>query len=405
MQYKKAHRPLREIAHELGVDGVLEGAIARSGDKVHMTIQLIQAPSDTHLWAESYDRSANDIVSLPSEAAQTIAKRLGSVVPQPAAARFVRPEAHDAYLRGRYIWFSGNNEEAGKYFKKATELQPDYALGWSGLAVYYGAGTVEGELNPEDALAQSEAAAVKAIQLDDSLPEAHLALGSAIFLHRWDWERADQEITRAIELNPSFAEAYHFRSKMRTAMNRFPEAIEAEKKANELDPFERPFGMTLVYSSARQYDAAIGDARLRLETLPEDPSLHWTLWEAYRRKGQLKEAAQELEKFQALIGNKAAATNIRLSFEQGGYPAVLRWRISLQALRLARRSGRLVRPARPRRGDPLSSRRGHPAALTAPALDPERPGVRFPPLRRALPLSHPADRPLTGILKNPPTPL
>jgi tetratricopeptide (TPR) repeat protein len=99
-----------------------------------MTIQLIQTPKDAHLWAESYDRSANDIVSLPREAALTIAKRLGSAVPQSAPARFVRPEAHDAYLRGRFIWFSGSNDEAGKYFKQATELQPDYALGWSGLA-------------------------------------------------------------------------------------------------------------------------------------------------------------------------------------------------------------------------------------------------------------------------------
>jgi len=328
MQYKRAQRPLREIAHELGVDAVLEGSVARTGAKVHMTIQLIQAPTDTHLWAESYDRNANDVVSLPREAAETIAKRLNRVVPQPVPARFVRPEAHDAYLRGRYLWFLDRNDEAGKYFQRTTELQPDYALGWSGLAIYYGAGAVDGILDPRDALAQSEAAAVKAVQLDDSLPEAHLALGAAMFLHQWDWARADQEITRAIELNPSFAEAYHFRAKMRAALNRHQEAIEAEKKAAELAPFQRPFAMTLAYLLARQYDAAISDGRLRLETLPDDSSLHWALWEAYRRKGQLKQAAQELEKFLALTGNKAAAANVRLAFEQGGYPAVLRWQIS-----------------------------------------------------------------------------
>jgi TolB-like protein/DNA-binding winged helix-turn-helix (wHTH) protein len=328
MQYKRAQRPLREIAQELGVDAVLEGSVVRTGDKVHMTIQLIQAPSDTHLWAESYDRNANDVVSLPSEAAQTIARRLSSVAPLPTTARFVRPEAHDAYLRGRYLWFMDHNDEAGKYFQRATELQPDYALGWSGLANYYGAGTVDGILAPEDALPKEEAAAVKAVELDDSLAEAHLSLGAAIFFHQWDWKRADQEITRAIELNPSFAEAYHFRAKMRAALNRHQEAIEAEKKAAELDPFERPFAMALAYFLARQYDAAISDARLRLETLPDDPDLHWALWEAYRRKGQPREAAQELEKYQALTGNKAAATNIRLAFEQGGDPSVLRWRIS-----------------------------------------------------------------------------
>jgi len=115
---------------------------------------------------------------------------------------------------------------------------------------------------------------------------------------------------------------------MRAALNRHQEAIEAEKKAAELAPFQRPFAMTLAYLLARQYDAAISDGRLRLETLPDDSSLHWALWEAYRRKGQLKQAAQELEKFLALTGNKAAAANVRLAFEQGGYPAVLRWQIS-----------------------------------------------------------------------------
>ena len=325
MQYKGAHRPLPEIARELGVDGILEGSVERSGDKVHMTIQLIQAPSDTHVWAESYDRNANDVVSLPREAAQTIAKRLNNTVLQPTSLRYVSPEAHDAYLRGRYIWFSGSNEEAGKYFRKATELQPDYALGWTGLAGHYGAGAIGGDLNPEDAIPQTEAAANKAIELDDSLPESHQMLSAAMFL-KWDWARADQEIARAIELNPSFAEAYHLRSKMDTALGRNEEAIESEKKAMELDPFQRPFAMGLAYFSVRQYDAAINDARQRLETQPEDAGLHWILCESYRRKGDLKEAAQEWEKLMALIGDKGegiSATTIRRAFEKGGYKAVL----------------------------------------------------------------------------------
>ena len=325
MQYKGAHRPLPEIARALGVDGILEGSVERSGDKVHMTIQLIQAPSDTHVWAESYDRNANDVVSLPRQAAQTIAKRLNSAVLQSATQRYVSPEAHDAYLRGRYIWFSGSNDDAGKYFRKATELQPDYALGWTGLAGYYGAGAIGGDLNPGDAIPQTEAAANKAIELDDSLPEAHQMLSAAMFL-KGDWARADQEIARAIELNPSFAEAYHLRSKMDAALGRNEEAIESEKKAMELDPFQRPFAMGLAYFSVRQYDAAINDARQRLETQPEDAGLHWILCESYRRKGELREAAQEWEKLMALMGDKGegiSATTIRRAFEKGGYKAVL----------------------------------------------------------------------------------
>jgi TolB-like protein/DNA-binding winged helix-turn-helix (wHTH) protein len=321
MQYKGARRPLPEIARELGVDGILEGSVERTGDKVHMTIQLIHGPSDTHIWAESYDRDANDVVSLPKEAAQTIAKKLNSVVVEQAPQRYVSSEAHDAYLRGRYLWFAGKNEEAGKYFRKATELQTDYAPGWAGLATYYGQGA-GGELYPKDSLTKGEEAASKAVELDDSLAWGHLSLG-AIKFFQWDWVRADQEISRAIELDPNFGEAYHFRSKVLSAFGRNEEAIEAEKKAMELDPFERPFAMAFTYFLARQYDAAINEARLRLETRPDDISLHWALWEAYRRKGAEKEAAQELEKLLLLQGWTNSAAAIHRQFERGGYKAVV----------------------------------------------------------------------------------
>jgi TolB-like protein/DNA-binding winged helix-turn-helix (wHTH) protein len=327
MQYKGVHRPLPEIARELGVDGVLEGSVERTGDKVHMTIQLIQASSDAHVWAESYDRDANDVVSLPREAAQTIAKKLNSAALERAPQRYVNPEAHDDYLRGRYIWFTGENEEAGKYFRKATELQPDYAPGWAGLSMYYGQGVWDGQLDPKDC-APGEDAARKAVELDDSLPVAHLTLGASIFICRWDWARADQEIARAIELDPNYAEAWHFRSKMYSILGRNEEAIEVQKKAMELAPFERPFAMALTYFTVRQYDAAINEARLRLETRPDDVALHWTLLEAYRRKGAKKEAIQEWEKIMLLSGYKDVAASIRNAYEKGGYNGALLWEVS-----------------------------------------------------------------------------
>jgi TolB-like protein/DNA-binding winged helix-turn-helix (wHTH) protein len=323
MQYKGVHRPLPEIARELGVDGVLEGSVERSGDKVHMTIQLIQAQSDTHVWAESYDREASDVVSLPREAAQTIAKKLNSAVLQPTQVRYVSPEAHDDYLRGRYLWFADKNDEAGKYFRKVTELQPDYALGWTGLAMYYGQGVVDGQLDPADSSAAGEEAARKAVELDDSLPEAHLTFGAMIFVNRWDWVRADREIARAIELDPKYAEAYNFRAKIYVAIGRYEEAIEAQKKAQELAPFQRPYALGLVYVEARQYDAAIKDVRQRYETLQDSNGLHWILRESYRCKGMLKEAAQEWEKIYLISGDKEKAVNIRRTFEKGGYNALL----------------------------------------------------------------------------------
>ena len=323
MQYKGARRPLRDIARELGVDGILEGSIARTGDHVHMTIQLIHASTDTHVWAESYDRDVSDVVSLPGEAAETIAKRVNRVAAQPAVARYVNPAAHDAYLHGRYLWFASNNEKAGEYFRKATELQPDYARGWSGLSMYYGAGMIDGEMSPNDSLALEESTARKALQLDASLPEAHLVMCAAEFVVRWDWARADAECKRAVELDPFFAEAYHFRGTVLAALNRKQEAIDAQKKASELDPFERNYGLALTYVLVRQYDAALAEGLQHLESTPNDTFLHWILYETYRCKGMDKEATEELETMLSLMGKKESAESVREAYRRGGYKAVV----------------------------------------------------------------------------------
>jgi TolB-like protein/DNA-binding winged helix-turn-helix (wHTH) protein len=328
MQYKRVHRPLPEIARELGVDGILEGSVARSGNHVHMTIQLIQAPTDSHLWAESYDRDANDAVALPLEAAQTIAGQLNRAVLHPSTPRFVRPEAHDAYLHGRYLWFTDHNDRAGEYFKKATELQPDYSLGWSGLSAYYGAGAVDGELDPQQSLPAEESAARKAVALDDSQPWAHLVMSAAFFFDRWDFPGAEQEMSRSIALDPRFAEAYHLHAKMLGVLNRHREAIEAEKKATELDPFSRPYAMALVMVEARQYDQAISEARQRLESNPDEVSLHWLIYYSLRGKGLEKEAGQELEQTLLQDQGKSSPAIVRAAFQQGGLQGLVKWQLN-----------------------------------------------------------------------------
>ena len=150
MQFKGTHRPPEEVARALHVDGLIEGSITRSGDNAHVNAQLVGIPNDTLLWAQSYDRSVGDSARLPSEIALTVARRLQSVAAQPAAPPVVNAAAHDAYLRGRYFWFNNKNEEAGKYFRKATELQPDYAPGWAGLSYYFGLGCIHRWTRPED---------------------------------------------------------------------------------------------------------------------------------------------------------------------------------------------------------------------------------------------------------------
>ncbi len=188
MQYKNVHRPLKDIARELGVDGILEGSVVDAGGRVRVTVQLVHAASDTHVWAQSYTRDLSDLLLLQQELAENVAREVHSAsLPPKTSGRRVSPEAHDAYLRGRYNWFALNYETARVSFEKAIQLQPDYALACSGLADYYTAGSVGGLLDPKVALPKGEALAQKALQLDDSAEEAHNSMAAAYLFYRWNW--------------------------------------------------------------------------------------------------------------------------------------------------------------------------------------------------------------------------
>jgi len=325
MQYKGARKPLREIARALDVDGILEGSISRANGQVHMTLQLIRADSDTHLWADSYDRDLNDVAALPNQAARDIATRLHSSVARITKARYVNPEAHDAYLRGRFLWFRGQNEEAGKYFKKAVDLQPDYALGWAGLSLYYGE-EADGRANPAQALPQQDDAARKAVDLDAQLAEGHMALGVSILSNHWDSARALQELSRAIELDPRLTQAIHFRARILSILGRHQEAIQAQKTATELDPFERPWAMVTILDEARQYDTALAEAHQQLHAEPHE-NLYYLISVAYRGKGMPREWAEALEKYLQLSGDPTSAAPFHHAFQQGGQRAAVHWQL------------------------------------------------------------------------------
>jgi TolB-like protein/DNA-binding winged helix-turn-helix (wHTH) protein len=322
MQYRGARRPLREIARELGVDGVLEGSVKRSGNRVHMTVQLIYAPSDTHVWAESYDRDLNEIFSLPLELAQTIAKEVNTAVSPARPPRYINPEAHDAFLRGRYEWFSYHNVESAKYFRRAIEIQPDYAAAWDGLAGAYGGAAVVGELKPQEAWPQAEAATARALELDDRLPDAHNTNAGNFLFYRWDFVRAEQESARTIELGPNLADAYHLRSYALHALNRTDEALQAQRRATELDPFARPWALGVELWRLRRFDDAEKEARRWLAARPNDVSAHLLLSNVYRLQGKSKESVQELEQSLTSGGDQAGATTVRQAYERGGFKAV-----------------------------------------------------------------------------------
>jgi TolB-like protein/DNA-binding winged helix-turn-helix (wHTH) protein len=324
---KTLDRPLPEIGGELGVDGLLVGSVARSGDTVRMTLQLIQSSTGKELWTETYDRNLNEPVSLPADAAHEIFRRLNRADLPVSPPRIVKPAAHDAYLRGNYLWFKRQPDKAAGYFTSAIKLQPDYALAWAGLARCYGGSAIMGLTNPQDALNRQEAATRKALSLDESLAEAHLNMAAAM-LQRWNWPQAEQEIVRTIELDPGFAEAYHFRAIMLAALDRQSEALDAQKKSTDLDPFAHPGGLAYSYMLARQYDAAMKELRLDLEANPQDPILLGATLEIYRRDGMEKEAGKALEQILLASPDKTLAAKSQRIYQQGGYKALLRLQLS-----------------------------------------------------------------------------
>jgi len=329
MQYKKVHRPLADVARELGVDGILEGSVGRSGNRVHINAQLIYAPQDVHLWAESYDRDLNDLTSLQSDLARNIARQVGmttAAVGRPE--RHINPEAHDAYLLGRHYWLVSQYKKSQEYFQKAIELQPDYAAAWSGVADYYTASAVEGQITQEVAIAQAEPAARKAIELDDSLADAHHAMAAVYYFLRWDWNAAEKELARAIELNPHYSETHHLRSYLFDTLSRTDESLQEERKAMELDPFARPFGLALALLYAHQFDAALQEALARSEVQNNDATLVWIAGDIYTYKGMQAEGVQEWERALLLWGDKKHAAEMQRAFRRGGFRAVLEWNLS-----------------------------------------------------------------------------
>jgi TolB-like protein/DNA-binding winged helix-turn-helix (wHTH) protein len=324
MQYKGAQRPVRDIARELGVDGILEGSIERSADRVHMTVQLIYAPTDSHIWAESYDRDSTHAVFIPTELSRTVAEQIKVATSPAKPARYINPEAHDAYLRGRYFWLSFDPRQSIVFFQKAIDLQPDYAAAWSGMADSYSFATLNGEIPPQPLLEKALAAAHKAVELDDSLPEAHNSMAATAFLS-WNLTLADSESRRALELNPNFPEGHYLHYQILLVQNQRDAALAEAKLATQLDPFSRPWGLGNAYLNVRQYDAALNEFLLQVQARPTDGGIHLFLSQVYWLKGMYNESESELEKGDQLSGKSEEAAAFRRAFERGGEKAVERY--------------------------------------------------------------------------------
>lgn len=322
MHYKGKTKPLPEIASELKVDGVVEGTVQRSGDRVLVRAQLIHAPSDTHLWVQTYERDVKDVLVMQNEIAQAIAREVqaktSSSDPRSATAqRPVRPKAFDEYLQGRYLFWNKRTEEnlqkSIEHFQNAIKEDPGYALPYAGLADCYSAlGTVQvASLPPLEARRRAEEAARQALALDNGLAEAHTALGY-VDLFNWKWEAADQSFKRALELNPNWANAHNLYASSLMMKGLIDEAIASSTRARELDPFSLSISVQrgFLLENARRYDEAIEQLRSVIAMDPNHYQAYWTLGHTYAASGRFAEAIAASEKAVALSDRVPGALGI-----------------------------------------------------------------------------------------------
>jgi TolB-like protein/Tfp pilus assembly protein PilF len=308
---KSVPNDLPQIAKQLGVAHVLEGSVQKANDQIRVNVQLINALTDTHLWAETFDRKLTDIFAVESEIAKTItdtlqAKLSGSEQHAIAARPTENTEAHQLYLKGRFFWNKRTANDLKKsieYFEQAIAADPNYALAYAGIAdAYvwlpgYTAGT------PQDCYPKAKAAATKALQLDDTLAEAHTTLALAIWLYDFDAPQAIKEFQRAIELNPNYAIAHQqYGNNTLSALGRFDDAIVEGKRAVELDPLSLVINtdMGSDYYYARRYDEAIAQLHKTLEMDPGFYIAHLVLGQILDAKGARDAAIVECEKARVL---------------------------------------------------------------------------------------------------------
>jgi TolB-like protein/DNA-binding winged helix-turn-helix (wHTH) protein/Flp pilus assembly protein TadD len=412
MPYKGARKPLSLIARELNVDAVVEGTVLRSGEQVRISAQLIEAPADKHLWAQSYEGEIRDTLALQNQVARAIAEQIRiSLNPQEQAAlkkdKVVNPEAYVSYLKGRYFWNKRTADSlraAEAYFNQAVEEDQNYAQAYSGLADTY---ALLGDwqyaaMTPKEALPKAKAAALKALQLDNTLGEAHNSLAFCLDGFDWDFESAEKEFRRAIELNPGYATAHHWYAWHLSLIGRNTEAISEMKKAQNLDPLSLIINADLaeLLVIAHSYDESIEQSRKTIEMDPNFGLAHNQLAQAYLQKGMYQDAIAELEKAVQLSGSSPTCTaNLARA-----YAATGRKSNALQLLSDLKNNSSpsdshaseiaVIYAALGDKGEAMTwvekgyQERFNPGVLLRPGFDPLRSDPRFQNLVRRIGLTH-----------------
>jgi TolB-like protein/DNA-binding winged helix-turn-helix (wHTH) protein/Tfp pilus assembly protein PilF len=306
MAYKDTKKTVQDIGRELHVDYVLESSLREGSGQIRFTAQLIRAQDQTHVWAHSYDYPLKDVLSLQGELARAVAAEIPFGLPPESLARLpsaqaVRPEAYDAYLRGRFFWnkrTAPTLTTARNYFQQAIEIDPNFALGYAGLSDCYQVMVDVSQITPTEGFSLARTAAMRALALNDRLAEAHTSLASINGDVDWDWQGAEAEYKRALELNPNYVNAHHWYGDFLAGLGRFDESEAEIRKALELDPLAPVLGVTLAQLYCRTGRCELGLEQLNktLEMYPDFTEAHEAVADIYAHLGRYEESTVEIKK-------------------------------------------------------------------------------------------------------------
>ncbi len=337
-RYKGQAKDPLTVGRELGVRAVLTGKIVQSGNQIRILTELVDLRTSGQLWGEEYTRPLNDVIPLQKEISLRISEKLrlklsGADEQKLAKRTTADPEAYTRYLKGRYFWNKRSLEgmqKAISYFQQAIDRDPAYALAYAGLADAYNLGDDWGSTPPGQSFPRARAAALKALELDDSLAEAHTSLAFVKANYDWDFAGAEKEFQRAIALNPNYATAHQWYAMYLVPLKRYPEAEREIKTAQDLDPLSViiSLGVGEIYEWEGKYDAAFNQFQKTLELDSTFCGTYGHLWNVYEHKGMYRPAVEAMKKEAVLKGNPSDAASIERVFKQEGYSGLDRFNLN-----------------------------------------------------------------------------
>jgi TolB-like protein/Tfp pilus assembly protein PilF len=348
-RFKSSTEDISHIAKKLGVAHILEGSVRKAGNRARVHVQLIDAESDDHLWAERYDRELDDIFEVESDIAANVAEalqaRLSGAERQAISAQPTKNiEAHELYLKGRYHWlkfFAPGDERVRDYFEQAIQLDPSYAPAYAGLGLYYAFGVANGILPPSE-WPKAESAVKKALALDETLVEAYNPLAAVEIYYKRDWPAAERAFRRGAELNPNDADIPGHYGLFLAWFGRNEESLAQLERAAQLDPFV--LGLNLhwgrVFFFMRDYDRALNQFNKTLELYPGHPRAHEWLGDACEKKGMTSEAITQWTAALNLSGETEQAKILEKTYAALGFEAAVRARAEKQLQKLNEKTSR-----------------------------------------------------------------